>query len=164
MTPAHTISMDALNCDILCHFCSKQTQKSLTAPQALSFKFWACRPFVGDCNYLRRFMFFCYVSISFSLERSLSHYWSPDKNSSQQTEFWRVRKVIFFFTIIIFSSWVFLIYKQDLKLMCWVESYCYPLFLIHLMVSSKLLLILNWLLIKLHHNMYIRKFGVFFPR
>ena len=163
------------------------------------------------------------MNISFSLERSLSHHWSFDKNSSQQTEFWRVRKVIYFFSIYsyfekgcrkkmcprqsreviwdmfntliltlwlsnlllllsfsthrhmsmaspailsnffekqwtqnhpqylsglsralypttflkiaAYCSWVPLIFKQDLTLICWIESYLYPLFLINLMVS-----------------------------
>ena len=49
--------------------------------------------------------------------------------------------------------------------MRWIESYLYPLFLLNLMVSSKLLLTLNRLFfIKLHHDIYIQKFGVFFPR
>ena len=41
-----------------------------------------------------------------------------------------------FLEIAVYCSWVLLIFKQDLTLMCWIESYLYPIFLINLMVSS----------------------------
>ena len=40
-----------------------------------------------------------------------------------------------FLKIAAYCSWVPLIFKQDLTLICWIESYLYPLFLINLMVS-----------------------------